>query len=213
MTLAMLFAVAAIAHAAMLAWSRRFAGSAVVWLMRLLLAGLMLDNTILAISPLAFEENWYADLSRLRYFAHVLVLPPLIIVARLLAVRAGVHRAASSAAVLVTGVLAAAAITYGVVTELADLQLVPESLFGHNRYVSAHAGLPLATIFTNVVLLVFAFAIGRTSGWWIAFAGTAIIFLVNGALGGSDWGIVGGNIAEIFFAASWVLALRRFAPD
>ena len=66
---------------------------------------------------------------------------------------------------------------------------------------------------TNVALLVISALIWRRSGWPWAFAGTLMIFVVNGASAGSDWGIVAGNIAEIGFAASWVATLFRFPAD
>ena len=105
-----------------------------------------------------------------------------------------------------------AAVAYGIVTELVGLHLIEVNLLGHTRLVSADANPPLATILTNIVVLGFAIAIWRRSGWpWLCIA-TIFIFVVNGASAGSDYGVLFGNFAEVVFAFGWLAALHRFRP-
>ncbi len=210
MMLALLFATAALLHAAMFALSFRLKAGLPEWLVRLLFVGLMLDNTILALGAFAIDQPWYYDLSLVRYVAHVLILPPLVTAASGTLVRAGVEWAAMKSVQAAIWLFVLGAISFGYATELSGLQLVQETLFGHTRYVSAHASPPLATILTNLVLLTIAAILWKRAGWRWAFAGSLLIFVVNGASAGSDWGIVAGNIAEILFVASWLATLFRF---
>lgn len=213
MILSILFATAAVIYAAILVWTLRLKAGVPERLVQLLLIGLMTDNVVLALGPLAYDASWYETLSRVRYIAHVFVLPPLVVAAVGLAARAGVEWGASNMARWTAVLFAASAIAFGVATELVGLELQPETLFGHTRFVSVHASPPLATIMTNLALLVVATMLWRRSGWPWAFAGTLMIFIVNGAAAASDWGIVAGNIAEVGFAASWVATLFRFRAD
>ena len=213
MILSILFATAAVIHAAMLVWTLRLKAGVPERLVQLLLLGLMTDNMILALGPIAWDASWYETLSKFRYVAHVFVLPPLVVAAVGLAARAGVEWGASNLARWTAILFALSAIAFGFSTEIVGLELQPETLYGHTRLVSVHASPPLATIMTNVALLVIAAIIWRRSGWPWAFAGSLMIFVVNGASAGSDWGIVAGNIAEVGFAASWVATLFRFPAD
>lgn len=213
MILSILFASAAVIYAAMLVWTLRLPAGLPERLLQLLLVGLLTDNLVLALGPVAYEASWYERLSHVRYVAHVLVLPPLVIAAVGLAARVGVEWGASNLARWTAVLFAVSAIAFGWATEINGLELRPETLFGHTRLVSVHASPPLATIMTNVALLVISALIWRRSGWQWAFAGSLMIFVVNGAGATSDWGIVAGNIAEIGFAASWITTLFRFSAD
>ena len=213
MTLAFLFAIAAALHAAMLALTFGLRAGTPEWLVRLLLCGLIFDNTVLAISPIALGADWYYTLSELRYFFHIIVLPPLAVAAVCVANRAGVSWSMGVPDRLFAALFALGAIAFGYAAEVANLQLVTETLFEHTRYVSEHASLPIATIATNIVILLVAAIIWRRAGWPWLFAGAIAIFLINGASATSDWGIVAGNLAEIVFVAAWVATLYRFRVD
>ncbi len=213
MMLALMFACVAAVHALLLALTFGLRAETPEWLVRLLLCGLLFDNTVLAISPMAFGEDWYYALSELRYVFHVFVLPPLAVAVVYLANRAGVRWSMGLPDRLFAVLFALGAIAFGYATEIANLELVPETLFGHTRYVSVHAGLPIATIATNLVVLLVAALIWRRAGWPWLLAGAATIFLVNGAAATSDWGIVAGNIAEVAFVVSWVATLYRLRAN
>ncbi|MGI9238786.1 MAG: hypothetical protein ACR2QZ_15410, partial [Woeseiaceae bacterium] len=109
----------------------------------------------------------------------------------------------------------AAAVAFGLVTEVIDLVLVRETLFGHDRYVSADASPPLATIAVNFVVLFLSAAIWRKAAWPWLLAAAVFILLVNGLSVGNDWGILAGNLAEIVFLVGWVATLFHFRvrPD
>ncbi|MGI9225908.1 MAG: hypothetical protein ACR2QX_15595 [Woeseiaceae bacterium] len=207
------FALAATAHVAFLLLTMRIRAGGAEWIVRLLLLGLIADNVILALSALAFEQSWYHGASWLRYIAHVLLLPPLAYAALLLAQRAGIEWATQSPARWACIAFVVVAILFGLGTEIADLQLVQASLFGHDRYVSADAMPPIATILTNVVILVLSAAVWRKVGWPWLFLPALTILLVNGAAAGQDWGIIAGNLAEIVFLAGWVASLRHLQPE
>ena len=208
--LEVLFSLAAIIHLALLYVTFRFPGAPEVWLVRLLLCGLIVDNVLLAVATLAINEDWYIAATAVRYTAHALLLPPLIVAGVLLARRAGVPVASHALALPLAGLLAVAGMAYGVATESFDQQFVQETLFGHVRLVSADAAPPLATILTNVLLLGIAAAIWWSVGWKWLFLGVLQIFVINGATAAQDWSIISGNLAEIVFATSWIATLGRF---
>lgn len=208
--LTVLFACAALVHGGLLLFSSRLEAGAPEWLIRALLLGLMSDNLILAASSTAMGSDWYHAFSVLRYAAHALVLPPLLIAGVLVARRAGVAWAGGRAGLWLSVGLASIGVAYGVYTEVMNLNLVTETLFGHSRLVSDSGIPPIATILTNVFLLGIAVSIWRASGWRWLFAATLIILIVNGATASRDWGILAGNFVEILFAIGWLLTLRRF---
>ena len=208
--LEVLFSLAAIAHLALLYISFRYPGAPEVWLVRLLLCGLILDNVLLALATIAINEDWYVAATIIRYTAHALLLPPLVVAGTLLARRAGVGMAAHALALPAAVLLALAGMAYGVAMESLNHEFVRETLYGHVRLVSVDAAPPLATILTNVVLLGISAAIWRASGWKWLFLGILQIFIINGATATQDWSIISGNLAEIFFAVSWIATLGYF---
>ena len=211
--LTVLFAVVALIHCGLLLGTASLRAALPEWLLRALMLGLMTDNLILALSSTGIGTDWYYGLSSLRYAAHAIVLPPLLIAAVLVARRAGLKWTTKPAALGAAVALAVAGIAYGLYTEVLTLNLVPETLYGHTRLVSDHGIPPIATILTNVFLLVIAAGIWRSGGWPWLFAAALVIFIVNGATASSDLGIVAGNLAEILFALGWLLTLRRFPHE
>jgi hypothetical protein len=210
MKLELFFAAVAAIHALLLLSTLRFRADTAEWLVRTLLLALIYDNVVLALSAREFDQAWYYNASWLRYGLHVVVLPPLVIAALQLAARAGVAWANRAPALIAACLFAAVGLAVGAITELVGLELVREVAFGHERLASADSMPPLATILTNIVVLVIAAFIWRASGWpWLFFAAITI-FLVNGALAGSTWSIIGGNLAEVVFATGWVATLWRF---
>lgn len=208
--LSLFFATAAAIHVLMLSMTLRLRAGTAEWIVRALVLGLIWDNTILALSPVAFDESWYRGANWLRYFAHVILLPPLAFAALVIARRAGIDWAAGNAARWSCLLFVVAAMCFGLVTEVADLTMVRETLYGHDRYVSADASPPIATIVVNLVVLLLAAAIWRKAGWPWLLAAAVFIFLVNGLAVGNDWSILAGNLAEIVFLAGWVATLFRF---
>ena len=208
-----LFVTAAAIHVAFLVATLRLRAGLVEWLLRVLLLGLIADNLIIAAGAFAIEAPWYASVSKLRFLAHVLFLPPMALAALMLLRRAGSAFAMAPLALIITIAFVAAAITAGFVTEIVGLELAREDVLGQPRMVSVHGGLPVPTILTNVIVIGLAAALWRIANWpWLFFA-ALFIFLVNGAAAASDWGIVAGNLAEIVFVAGWIASVRRFRVD
>lgn len=210
MSLTLLFALLAFVYVALLLQSCRGGNGIADWLVRALLVALLYDNSILALSGVASEANWYYGASWGRYFAHVVVLPPLVLSALLILHRAGIRWAGSGSAKLLGTMFTVLGIGFGFVTEIVGLELVREELWQHARFVSAHASPPLATIVTNAIVLVFSAILWRRTGWPWLFSAALLIFLVNGGSVGFEWGIVAGNLAEVVFASAWVFTLARF---
>ena len=206
----LLFAVAAIGYLAfLLILARAKLGTAEI-IICLLLVSLTMDNLILLLGGTALESDTWHRLSWLRYAVHVLVLPLLMQAARLLAIRAGVAWAGKRFVTVGTWGLVAGAVLFGVWTELVGLKLVEAELMDHVRLVSADASPPIATIFTNVIVLIFGAAVWHKSRWPWLFLAALFIFAVNGATATSDYGLLFGNAAELVFALGWLLTLRRF---
>ena len=195
---------------AMLVASFRLNAGVPEWLWRLLICGLIYDNVVIGLGPAAIGESWYEFASGMRYLTHVIVLPPLVVAALFIARRTGAEWARGRTAFLMAGIFVVAAIDFGIVTEIAGLQLVPETLYGHERLVSAQASLPLATIATHVVILCVGAAIWRRTGWANLFAAALAILLVSGATAGQPWGILASSLIEVVYAYGWLLTLRRF---
>jgi hypothetical protein len=205
-----LFVTAAAIHVAILAATLRLRAGVTEWLLRALLLGLITDNLIVAAGAFAIDESWYYGASWMRYLAHVLLLPPMAFAALVLLQRAGSRFAVSQLARIATIFFVAAAISFGFVTEIAELELVRETVLGHPRMSSTHSGPPLATIATNLVILGLAAMLWRTVRWPWLFAAALFIFLVNGAAATTDWGIIAGNLAEVVFVLGWFASIRRF---
>ncbi|MDH3621277.1 MAG: hypothetical protein OER91_10310 [Gammaproteobacteria bacterium] len=208
-----LFTLFAIAHLALLVASFRLAAGAPEWLLRALLFGLIADNAIIAAGAAAFDAPWYYATSEFRYLAHVILLPPMVLAALALLRRAGSVFATRRATWIVAAAFVVVAISYGVATEIVGLELVRESLLGHDRYTSVDAAPPLATIVTNLAILVMAAMLWRIGRFPWLFVASLTIFVVNGATATSDWGIVAGNFAELVFVAGWLASLYRFPAD
>lgn len=202
------FTIAAVMHLGFLWGTFRLRAGLAEWVLRVLLVGLMTDNLIVAAGAFAIDSGWYEPVSRVRFVAHVVLLPLMVLAGLDLLRRAG--RAQSALAGMAAMAFAAAAILYGIASEIAGLELVRETLAGHPRYVAVHAGPPLATIVTNIVILAMAAVLWRAAAWPWLLVGAMLIFLVNAAMASSDWSIVAGNIAEVAFAGAWLASCLRF---
>ena len=213
MTLSLLFLGVALLHAILLSLALRLNAGLAEWLVRLLLLGLLLDNTILGMSGAVFDWTGYYPLGGLRYVLHAIVLPPMVLAGIEILRRAGVAWAGTRLSRYAGLAFALAAILYGLLTEVAGLEMKVATLWEHRRYVSVDSMPPVATILTNFIVIILAAVLWRRSGWPWLFAGALFIFVVNAALGAREFGIVAGNLAEVVFALTWVATLYRFRPD
>lgn len=207
----MVFALLALGQGGLLlaSWRIDARGFPLIYL-RLLLLALALDNLILALAPSMWETQVYALMSGLRFWMHALLLPVLLVfVAMLLA--PGMASAKAHQLCFVAWILAAAAIIYGYVFDLANLQLVVADVYP--RLVAADSRPPFATIFVNLLILPVGVWFWRRRSWPWLLVGALTIFLVNGATAGWEWGFVAGNAVELLFAASLLATLWRFGPE
>ena len=95
--LTLLFTFAVIVHLVLLIATFRLQANWPEWIVRALLIGLLIDNITLALSGFGLGSDWSLAANHLRYFAHAVVLPVLLIAGVLLARRADVRWAANSA--------------------------------------------------------------------------------------------------------------------
>ena len=209
--LTMVFALLALAQGGLLlaSWRIDARGFPLIYL-RLLLLALALDNAILALAPALWESHSYVLMSTLRFWMHALLLPLLLVFAATL-LAPSVARVKAQQLVFAAWLLAAAAITYGYVFDLANLELVVADVYP--RLVATDSQPPFATIFVNMLILPVGVWLWRRRGWPWLFAGALTIFLVNGASAGSEWGFIAGNCVELLFASSLLATLWRFGPE
>jgi len=207
-------AIFAAAHVALLIWSFRLASptSARLWIIRLLLAGMIYDNLMLALGNIGVGSGWYAAASTGRFVLHAALLPLLIPFA-LSAMRAcEVALASRRAFVLFCWLVAVAAWCYGFWHDVGQLVLVPHEVMGHLRLTSAAELPPFGTIAVNLLLLPLAYLIWRRAGSPWLLAGASFILIVNGAVGAQPWGFVAGNGTEMLFVLCLLLT-ERFVGD
>ena len=199
-----------IAHLALLAWSFRFGGPASprLWILRLMLAGMIYDNLILALGNAGVGSAWYLTATTGRFVLHAVVLPCLIPFA-LSAMRAcAVPIAERRGFVVGCWAIAAAAWCYGLWFDVGGLRLAPEAVLGHLRLTSVSEVPPLGTIAVNLLLVPMAYLIWRQVGWSLMLIATLFILLLNGGTGGQRWGYLAGNGAEVAFVLCLLLTER-----
>jgi len=205
-----LFSVAALVHTFLLALSFARPAGLAEWLLRLLLIGLIADNATLALSGVGLGNTWYEFANVVRYGAHALFLPLLVLAGVAIAARAGCNWAKRPQAWAIALLLALTGVVYGLVTEVAGIEFIAVEFAGHERLVSADHSAPFATIVSNFLLLVIGATIWQRADWPWLFVATLVVFLINGVTAGKPWGIVAGNSAEIIFVLGWLVTLRRF---
>ncbi len=180
-------------------------------LVAILLAGLCYDNTVLALGVLGGDAGWYQLLTVLRYAAHAIALPLLLVAGVSVARRAGLRWASYHRMIPAAALVAASGVVFGLTVDVIGIELVTESLYGHSRLVSADSLPPFATITTNIVLLGIGGSLWWQARWPWLFLASLLIFVVNGASASQDWSILAGNLAELQFALAWLATLRRFS--
>ena len=198
------------AHLALLAWSCRLDGppSLRLVILRLLLAGMIYDNLMLTLGNAGVGSAWYAAASSGRFVLHAILLPLLIPFA-LSALRAcAVPIAERRGLVLACWAVAAAAWAYGLWFDVGGLALTPAEALGHLRLTSAAALPPLGTIAVNLLLALLAYLLWRSADWPLLLIASLLMLLLNGAVGGRDWGYLAGNGAEVAFMLCLLLTER-----
>ncbi len=197
-------------HLGLLAWSFTFAGPASprLWFLRIMLMGMAYDNLILVLGPMGVGMDWYQLANYPRYVLHAGVLPFLTLFTLSAMQVCEVPVSRNRMFIGFCWAFTSVAWLYGMWHEVAQLGLEPTSFMDHSRLVSVSKIPPIATIATNILILPLAFLIWRQAGWYVFFAGSLFIFLLNGATGAQPWGFVAGNGAEVIFICCLLITER-----
>ncbi|MFT4255184.1 MAG: hypothetical protein QM608_22210 [Caulobacter sp.] len=171
-----------------------FADALRVWLLALIAAALCWDNLIIAAGSSIGAGELLRGLSIPRYVAHAVLTPLLMLVAFGVA---GLRRR------IWLWVLAAVLIAVGVWTDLVHMNLELREYAGTLRYAYAHAGPPIPSIVTVLVLVGAGVVLWRREGLpWLCL-GAMAMFAAAGS--GIFWL---GNAGEL--ALIWSIAFTAF---
>ncbi|MDX6741875.1 hypothetical protein [Actinocorallia sp. A-T 12471] len=174
-----------------------------------LTVGLAYDNGAIAVGTVLGYGDALEAVNVPRYWIHALFTPLLIVVGAVLARRLGVS--VGTPLLAGAGVLAAALVVVGLVTEAFGLHLKPETYADALRYVHAEpGGPPLAAIATIVVLGVVGAVVWRKAGFPWLFAGAVTMFVAAG-VGFAHFWI--SNLGELALQTGIVATLLRSTRD
>ncbi len=156
-----LFLLFAACHLTLLAWTIAAAGrgTAPLWILRALLAGMAWDNLVQGTGVWVRDAPWFELAHVLRYFFHALLLPVLLLFGLWAMNAAGVATAGRSPLRWLCGCMTVAAIAWGLYHEVYMLELILESPLGVDKLVGSSDGPPLATISVNLALLAMGLAV------------------------------------------------------
>ena len=169
------------------------------------------DNCVQAFGPVALNSTVYLYLNYFRFILHVTVLPFLVLFTLSVLRAANINSAKKNGLAIACWLFVVTAIVYGYWHEIASLTLVTTDVLGHAKMVKQMPSLPLATIACNLVVLGMATLLWLSTGWrWLA-AGSLFILVVNGLAATVAWGFLLGNLAELVFITSLLLAHRQFS--
>ncbi|GLP96957.1 hypothetical protein GCM10007895_22630 [Paraferrimonas sedimenticola] len=182
-----------------------------LWLLWALMAGMLFDNSMQAIGNWTIDSDWYQPLSRLRWAAHVLVLPFLSLFALSLMRLSGIQWAHNRLLKLALWLIVLGSLAYGIWHDILLLELSQTSPLGVTKYTSAVKSLPYPTILANLLVILMAIPIWRAARWPWLFAGAAFIFITNAVTAGQAWGFIAANFAEVVFAVSLLASERYFS--
>ncbi|GAB2821018.1 hypothetical protein GCM10022221_18710 [Actinocorallia aurea] len=167
--------------------------------------GLAYDNGAIAIGSVLGYGDALEAVNIPRYWIHALFTPLLVVVGVLLARRLGVS--VGTPVLVGAGILAAALVVVGLVTEAFGLHLKPETYADALRYVHAEpSGPPMAAIATIVVLIAIGVVVWRKAGFPWLLVGAVTMFVAAG-VGFAHFWI--SNLGELALQAGIVATLVR----
>lgn len=154
---AVIFACYALIHAALFVWAwrnfLRWREPATVPLL-LVTAGLVYDNSMIAVGDFLGEGTTLAQLSVPRFFMHAMTTPLLILTALGMVQRTGAEWARNPFAIALAASLTVAMIIAGFGSDMVNLTLESQREGGLLSYGNANAGgVPIAPTVTTLVLL------------------------------------------------------------
>lgn len=220
MPLTIVFAVYLLIHLSLMVFSFRIPSQSWrIWLLRAMLFGMLYDNSMLLLSSIFGTPDWLKTLNYPRWVLHAGVLPFLTLFTLSLLREANVAVAKTRwlAGIFVT--ITAVCWLVGMWLEVVQLEIGVKSFVDStstfasmDRFSSISSLPPVATIFTNIFMLPWAFVIWRATGWKWMFLGALAIFIINGSTGALPCGFLAGNLGEIIFIYALLCTERFFVP-
>ncbi len=209
----------AIAELLLIGWSIRLwlqSNNLAMIVLPVILVSLCYDNLVLAGGTLIGEGELLQHLSQIRFLAHYLFLPFLIVVGVELANRAGAGWAIPIVRIL-AWILALALGIIDILTRYIGLELKPVYFAGMLRYTTEQTTPPIITIVVTIFVLLIGLGFWiRTQGKWSwLFFGT-LVALIGNALPISQFGTLTGSTSEFFMTLALLFTERyseRQLPD
>ncbi|WNC72151.1 hypothetical protein RGQ13_18825 [Thalassotalea psychrophila] len=204
----------AVLHLTILAWTFSWADNkdAKIWILRGMLFGMFYDNLLQGLGVWFINASWYESASILRFVLHVTVLPFLTVFTLKILQLGHVEIASKPLFISFCWAFTSAALTYGIYQEVYLLELGPKSALGVEKLSNLSKIPPIATILTNILVMIMAAVLLRVNGWKWLFLGALFIFIVNGATATLTWGFIAGNFAEVVFILCLLATTRKFQP-
>lgn len=144
----------------------------------LVVAGLVYDNTVLAVGHTIGTGPLLEALSAGRYWVHALVTPLLVVFARHAVARAGAAWARTRAAVVGGWLLALALVVLEIVTVAGHLELVTREEYGVLSYTDdGAAGPPVMVIVVGLVLVAAGVELLRRTRWPWLLVGSGLMLV------------------------------------
>lgn len=169
-------------------------------------AGLVYDNAVLGIGRWLGHGSVLEALSVPRFALHAFSTPLLVIVGYGALRSFGVRWAQRRATHAVACAVASALVVWGVIADLALLELDEQSDAGVVSYGNGAAGAPVPAIATIVALIVAGALLWRRGGWpWLALGAT--VMLVASGLGGVSGLLT--NVGELSLVGALVATERE----
>lgn len=180
-----------------------------IWLLRLLSAGVLLDNTTLLLSPQLLGTDLYMFLNRVRFAAHGLVLPFLTLFGLSILKESDIKLASNKIFIALCAIVTLGSLYFGITHDVFNLQLGEKVGMGYTRLADVGGSLPpIGTIVTNLLVMIMGIVLWRKAGWKWLFFGSLFIFVLNAATGAKEFGFMVGNAAEVVFVLSLYMTER-----
>ncbi|MCM3595873.1 hypothetical protein M4D55_08780 [Metabacillus idriensis] len=166
--------------------------------------GLMIDNAMIASGTFIGEGQQLKSISMIRFWAHALFTPALVLFGWYMANGFGVKWARSRFSYYFALVLTLVLMMIEIVTETLPLTLTPVYEYGVLRYSSGHSsGPPIMVLVLIVYLLAAGFSIWRKTQWPIMLIGV-VVMLIGSAISLPIPSSASTNAFElIFILALW----------
>lgn len=154
---AIIFSIYFFSHIFLLYWMRKefflkgHANSLTTWFIIVMLVGLVYDNFIFAFGVFFPDNATYKFMNYPRFYAHLLILPFLILVSSLFVIKKLSSKKSKLILLSISSVCFLGLLSMGII-ELSHLELVPTTADGMFRYTAVH-GSPIVPVLANIWVL------------------------------------------------------------